>query len=84
VDKAEGEFPTVVKVELRDGRTGEIAMEMPVGSIAAPLTDEQFRAKFAQCADGHLPGEDVAPLQDLLGRMGELRSIRPLMDLLSR
>jgi 2-methylcitrate dehydratase PrpD len=84
VDKAEGEFPTVVEVELGDGRTGEIAMEMPVGSIAAPLTDEQFRAKFAQCADGHLPREDVARLQDMIGRMGELRSIRPLMDLLSR
>jgi 2-methylcitrate dehydratase PrpD len=84
VDKAEGEFPTVVEVELRDGRTGEIAMKMPVGSIAAPLTDEQFRAKFAQCAEGHLSGEAVGRLQDLLGRMGELPSIRPLMALLSR
>jgi 2-methylcitrate dehydratase PrpD len=82
VDKPEGEFPTRVEVTLKDGRTGEIAMKMPVGSIAAPLSAEQFQAKFAQCAQGHLPGAAVAELQDLLGRLESLPSIRPLMALL--
>lgn len=82
VDKGEGEFPTRVEVTLNDGRTGDIAMKMPVGSIAAPLDEEQFHAKFGQCAEGHLPGDTVTQLQDLFGRFDILPSIRPLMDLL--
>ena len=75
VDKAEGEFATRVEIELHDGRRGEKSMAMPVGSIALPLSEEQVRDKFRQCAGDLLPAEAVRSLLAALDDLPALPSL---------
>ena len=84
VDKPEGEFPTRVEVALKDGRKGDIAVTMPVGSLDAPLSDAQLREKFAQCAAGLVSDRDVAAIQATLDGIDGLADIRSLTALLAR
>lgn len=79
VDKAEGEFPTEVRVKLKDGRDFETAVAMPAGSLAAPFTLDQVWAKFDGCAAGLLSPEAHASLREALAEMQQLPNIAPLM-----
>ena len=79
VDKAEGEFPTEVEAVLNDGRRFETAVPMPVGSLAAPFTLDQYWAKFEGCAAGVIEGEARADLHRHLATLPRLDSIKPLM-----
>ena len=79
VDKAEGEFPTEVRVTLRDGRSFETSVAMPTGSLAAPFTLDQVWAKFDGCAAGLLAPEAHASLREALAEMQQLPNIAPLM-----
>ena len=49
VEKLESEFPTEVRVRLKDGRTVQTAIAMPVGSKAHPMSDEQLWQKLETC-----------------------------------
>jgi 2-methylcitrate dehydratase PrpD len=84
VDKPEGEFPTRVEVTLSDGRKGDVEVTMPVGSLNAPLSDAQQRAKFEQCAAGLVSDGDRAALLAKLDGLVDLADIRSLTALLAR
>ena len=84
VDKSEGEFPTQVEVALRNGSTHRIDVEMPVGSLAAPLSERQYQAKFDECAERFIPPGELADLKGELGKLAELPSIAPVMDRLAQ
>lgn len=47
-------------VELEDGRTFEIAVDVPFGSPRRPLTTDQLSSKFVQCVAGVEPDADKA------------------------
>ena len=49
VEKLESEFPTEVHITLKDGRTVQTALAMPVGSKAHPMSDEQLWQKLQTC-----------------------------------
>jgi 2-methylcitrate dehydratase PrpD len=82
VDKAEGEFPTEIEVELKDGRTVATAIAMPLGSIAAPFAMAQYWAKYEGCVAGTMRGDAAAELRRALEDFPELETIeavtRPL------
>ncbi len=79
VDKAEGEFPTEVRIELADGRTVSESVAMPAGSLAAPFTLDQVWAKFDGCAAPFLPPQRLAAAREALADLPRLPSIAPLM-----
>ena len=83
VDKGEGEFPTRVEALLHDGSVHRIDVEMPVGSLAAPLTERQYGTKFDECAAGFVPPGELADLKGELSVLGDLTSIAPVMDRLA-
>ena len=78
VDKSEGEFPTQVKVTLRDGRLLEAAVGMPLGSKVAPFSDAQYLAKFDACVEGFLAAEQARALKESLKNLDTLSSIADL------
>jgi 2-methylcitrate dehydratase PrpD len=84
VDKGEGEFPTRVEVTLNDGSTHRIDVEMPVGSLAAPLSQRQYATKFDECAAGFVPPGELADLKGNLSKLPDLETIAPVMDRLAR
>jgi 2-methylcitrate dehydratase PrpD len=84
VDKSEGEFPTQVEVTLGDGTVHRIDVEMPVGSLAAPLSQRQYATKFDECAARFITAGELADLEGELGKLAELPSIAPVMDRLAR
>jgi 2-methylcitrate dehydratase PrpD len=68
VDKSEGRFPTSVEVHLKSGVTLEKSLAMPLGSKAAPFTDEQYWKKFDDCVGILItPGELTKVKQHLEG-----------------
>jgi 2-methylcitrate dehydratase PrpD len=79
VEKMESEFPTEVHVTLRDGSTMSTSVTMPVGSAAAPLTQDQLWAKFDDCAKSHLPENTLTCIKDMLAKLDDNQSIRSLM-----
>jgi 2-methylcitrate dehydratase PrpD len=83
VDKGEGEFPTRVEVTLHDGTFHRIDVEMPVGSLAAPLSERQYGTKFDECAGRFMPPGDLADLKGELGNLADLESIATVMDRLA-
>jgi 2-methylcitrate dehydratase PrpD len=83
VDKGEGEFPTRVEVLLKDGTTHRIDIEMPVGSLAAPLSDRQYETKFEECAAGFVTPSDLEDLKGNLSQLPVLETIAPVMDRLA-
>jgi len=83
VDKGEGEFPTRVEVALEGGAIHRIDVEMPVGSLAAPLSDRQYGIKFDECAERFIPPGELAELKGELGNLPDLPSIAPVMSRLA-
>lgn len=84
VNKGEGEFPTRVEVTLSGGSVHRIDVEMPVGSLAAPLSERQYGIKFDECAEGFIPPGELAELKGELRNLPDLPSIAPVMDRLAR
>ena len=84
VAKGEGEFPTRVEVRLDDGNRYGIDVEMPVGSLAAPLSDRQYATKFDECAAGFIAASELAELKGQLSSLADLHSIAPVMSRLAR
>ncbi|MCW3838418.1 MmgE/PrpD family protein [Sphingomonas canadensis] len=78
VDRSEGEYPTRVEVVLAGGRRLETAVRMPAGSIDAPFTPEQYRAKFAGCVAGLLSPAEADALYRAIGALPRLRDIGEL------
>jgi 2-methylcitrate dehydratase PrpD len=78
VDKAEGEFPTEVEVELKDGRRFETDVPWPVGSLARPFTEAQLWAKFDGCTAGLLAPAGLAAVRQALADLPQLPRISAL------
>lgn len=83
VDKSEGEFPTRVEVALDDGTFHRIDVEMPVGSLAAPLSERQYATKFDECAKRFIPPGELADVKGELSKLADLACIAPVMDRLA-
>jgi 2-methylcitrate dehydratase PrpD len=78
VDKAEGEFPTEVKVVLRDGRRFATEVPWPAGSLTRPFTEAQLWAKFDGCTAGLLPPDALAAVRRALADLPQLPEISAL------
>jgi len=77
-DKSEGEFPTLVLVELADGRKLETSVAMPAGSKPAPFSDEQYWRKFHDCVGPHMSASQIAELEACLRALPGLARARDL------
>lgn len=84
VDKAEGEFPTRVTITLTNGRKLETAVPMPVGSLAAPFTTEQYWRKFHGCLHGIVTETTQQEIRQALAGLPELADLTQLMQPLRR
>ncbi len=63
VDALEGACPTEVKVTLHDGQVYKTIRAMPLGSKAAPFSDQQYWAKFETCAAPYMTARDLDALK---------------------
>jgi len=79
VEKMESEFPTEVHVTLRDGSRFSVSVDMPSGSVAAPLTDVQLSAKFDACTENFIEPQKISSIKNMLARLGENQAVRSLM-----
>lgn len=79
VDKLEGEFPTEIRITLKDGRVLKSVHEWPKGSKAAPFTWDEYWTKFEGCCIGVLEGEGRSALRDVLTRFADLADAGDLM-----
>src|SRR5690606_25256517 len=66
---------TRVEVELNEGTVHSIAVEMPVGSLAAPLSAGQYETKFDECAAGLIPADELADLKRGIENLANLKSV---------
>ncbi|MEO1407328.1 MAG: MmgE/PrpD family protein [Pseudomonadota bacterium] len=82
VEKLESEFPTEVHVTLTDGTTVSTSYEMPVGSKARPLSDEQILQKFDGCAAATKGLANATQIKDALEGLETNRPVRDLTRLL--
>jgi len=83
VEKMESEFPTEVKVTLKNGSTLKTSVSMPVGSTASPLTGKQLIAKFDACTKNYMPAKTLLSIKNMLENLGNNQSIKSLMASLS-
>lgn len=72
-----------VTVTLTDGRVLKEAVLTPRGHPGAPLSDDELAHKFRDCAKGLLTEPRMEEALGLLARFGSLRSVAPLMDVLT-
>jgi len=79
VEKMESEFPTEVHVTLNDGTTLLTSVDMPVGSLASPLTSKQLAAKFDDCVKNIIVGVDLSSVKESLENLHGDQSIKTLM-----
>lgn len=79
------EFPAIVAVTLRDGRTETEAVLTNRGGPRRPLSDEELGIKFAMNCAGRLPEATADAVQDAVRRLDALDAaeIRSLMALLA-
>lgn len=77
VEKLESEFPTQVYITLKDGRTVQTALAMPVGSKAHPMSDAQLWQKLETC----LAAATGFAADALLRELAELDPAKPARQL---
>ena len=77
VEKLESEFPTEVHITLKDGRTVQTALAMPVGSKAHPMSDAQLWQKLETC----LAAANGFPAAPLLKELADLDPVKPARQL---
>jgi 2-methylcitrate dehydratase len=75
-------LPCRLTATLRDGKTIVIERPASPGNPALPLSWEDVKGKFALCAAHLIDGEAQRKVIDLIERIDELPSLRPLLNLL--
>jgi len=75
--------PEVVTVRLRDGRQYSHEVAIPRGAPDNPLSAEELRAKYGDCARLVLSLDAVARSLEMVSRMDEVRDIAELADLVT-
>ncbi len=82
IEKLESEFPTQVHVFLTDGTQHEIAIPMPVGSKAVPMSDTQLWIKLEAClAAAQAQGLSVTGYNALTKQLAALDEYGPVRHL---
>jgi 2-methylcitrate dehydratase PrpD len=62
-------------VTLNDGRTLHRRIEHAIGSVEKPMTDKQLEAKFADLAEGVLPGAQAQRVMKMCWSLPELGNV---------
>lgn len=76
------EFPSIVEVELKDGRKITERVDAPKGSPENPLSNEEVKAKFLNLATTSLPLQKAEEIIALVENIENLPSIRQLTTIL--
>ena len=74
--------PARVTVRLRDGRTLSRQVDIPKGGDEVPMTGEELRAKFDECAGRAITPTSVGLLFDAIRHLDAAPDLRPLTALL--
>ena len=80
--KDAGGRPCRVTVRLKDGRTYSRDAEHSKGSPEYPMTDDELKAKFMECAREAINASTAERVLDSVQRLETLGNIRPLCELL--
>lgn len=75
------QFPGVLRVTLGDGAVAEHRVSFTRGGPENPLTQEELLVKFRVNTIGLLGEERAIALQEVLGRLVEAPSVKPLFEL---
>ena len=78
----EGSRPCRVVIRLKDGRAFSRRVDHPKGSPEVPLSSEDLRAKFVECAGRALKKDAVDQALEYLNCLEGLADLQPLFDLL--
>ncbi|MFC2040799.1 MmgE/PrpD family protein, partial [Chloroflexota bacterium] len=74
--------PDIVAIKLADGREYSYGVALAKGHAKVPLTDEEFLAKYRECAKLVLGGRETERCLELINRLDKLEDISELMDIL--
>ena len=80
-DDARGD---VVTVTLKDGTKHTETVVIPNGNVKKPLTDEELKEKFNNCALDFLNKEEISFSLKIINKLESLNSVNPLMDLVNK
>jgi len=72
-----------VVVKLNDGTEYAHKVTVPKGEPGNPMTDEELRAKFTDCAHLYFPQNKIDKILDILTHLEYIHSISGLMELLT-
>jgi hypothetical protein len=72
-----------VRIKLKNGRMIEGRYDVARGHPEKPISWAELGDKFRDCADLVLPRKGAEKVIQLVGRMEQLRSLRPLLGALS-
>ncbi len=75
-------FPSIVEVELKDGRRFIERVDAPKGSPENPLSNEEVKTKFMSLATTRLPIQKAEEIIALVENIEHLPSIRQLTNIL--
>lgn len=81
-ESSEGSRPCKVVIRLKDGRTLSRQVDHPKGSPEVPLTTQELRAKFMECALRALNEEAANKALDYLENLEAMEDLEPLCRLL--
>ncbi len=74
--------PDIVAIRLVDGREYSYGVALAKGHEKVPLTDEEFLAKYRDCAKLVLGDREIERCLELINKLEELEDISELMDIL--
>jgi 2-methylcitrate dehydratase PrpD len=80
---SDGSRPASVSIRLKNDQTLRATEKFPKGSPQLPMTSEELVAKFRACAAGVISDASRDRALQYLGTLDTMRSIRPLVTLLS-
>lgn len=81
-DSREGRRPSRVTIRLKDGRSLSQRVDFPKGGRQVPMTREEIREKFVECARTAIDKEAAERVLDYLDRLENLNDLEPLCKLL--
>ena len=79
---AQGSRPCKLTIRLRDGRSFSRQIDYAKGSREAPMTDDELKQKFTDCAREALDDSSIERIADYVEHLEGLEDIRPLCQLL--
>ena len=74
---------SLIEITLKDGRTLTREAHTSRGTPERPMTRDELKGKFRQCAEGILPPDRVEEILDMVYRLEEVPDVRALTTLLT-